>query len=52
MKFVANLLVAVHNVAAAEAVSLGLRCVSTPRRYARSCQLEEPSLGCWRFSAR
>jgi L-threonate 2-dehydrogenase len=26
MKFVANLLVAIHNVAAAEAVSLGLRC--------------------------
>lgn len=30
MKFVANLLVAVHNVAAAEAVSLGLRCGLDP----------------------
>ncbi len=30
MKFVANLLVAVHNVAAAEALSLGLRCGLDP----------------------
>ncbi|HEY1779323.1 MAG TPA: NAD(P)-dependent oxidoreductase [Roseiarcus sp.] len=30
MKFVANLLVAIHNVAAAEAVSLGLRCGLDP----------------------
>ena len=31
MKFVANLLVAIHNVAAAEAVSLGLALWSRPR---------------------
>lgn len=30
MKFVANLLVAIHNVAAAEAISLGLRCGLDP----------------------
>ena len=35
MKFVANLLVAVHNVAAAEAFVLGMKAGSTPRRFTR-----------------
>jgi 3-hydroxyisobutyrate dehydrogenase-like beta-hydroxyacid dehydrogenase len=33
MKYVANLLVAIHNVASAEAMVLGMKSGSTPRRY-------------------
>ena len=52
MKFVANLLVAIHNVAAAEAVSLGLRWASTTRRFAMSSRRARASPGCLRSAGR
>ena len=53
MKFVANLLVAIHNVAAAEAVSLGLRCGLDAASLCERSSLRAPaSRGCLRSAVR
>ena len=52
MKFVANLLVAIHNVSAAEAFVLGMKAGLSPKRYFRWRAMAPAPRACSRCAAR
>lgn len=52
MKFVANLLVAIHNVAAAEAMVLGLKAGLIRRRSSKSSPAARGTRACWKCADR